>query len=90
MKRKGGCLWKDRSSGERDARENKSKVNQKSLQSFGALVVTKSLHCFTGLWPVLAEGKTIHTPTQPLSQLGKAGRGCVCIISTTDPANLGT
>ena len=69
-------------------RERKrAKSTKKSLQSFGALTVTKSLH-YTGLRPVLAEGKTIHTPTQPLSLLlGKAGRGCVCIISTTPPTS---
>ena len=68
-------------------RERKrAKSTKKSLRSFGALMVTKSLHCFTGLRPVLAVGKTIHTPTQPLSLLlGKAGRGCVCIISTCTP-----
>ena len=86
MKRK--C--EERPNGERCERA-KEQSQPKKPPEFWSL---GGCHKITSLFHPVEAGagrrKTIHTPTQPLSLLGKAGRGCVCIISTTEPANLGT
>ena len=60
-------------------RAKSTKKASRVLESWSIHKIT--VHCkFTGLRPVLAEGKTIHTPAQPLSRgLGKVG-GDVCAL----------